>query len=172
MIKHIEYGERWSPNYQEWLNPCSEAEARRRHEARKLYTALIEQHDGSRLALELCFAFSYCNIYYFDAQGRGVMRYTFVPTDKGRLFLCEIATAEYQGDDPWSTRGISRNYTQDGRVKTLLSERNRGLIVLGENEPADVRFHDEPVPAFGDWESLIRRDRTRPAGETPTIRSN
>jgi hypothetical protein len=67
-------------------------------------------------------------------------------------------------------RGISRTYTRDGRVKTLLSERGR-LTLLGENEPADVRFHDEPMPAFKDWESLIRRDRTRPAGEGPTIYS-
>jgi hypothetical protein len=162
MIKHIEYGERWSPNYQDWLNPCSEAEARRRHKARLIYTALIEQHDGSRLALELCFAFSYCNIYFFDAQGRGVLTYVFEPTDEGRLFLCEIANVEYEGDNPQSVRGYSRSYTRDGRMKTLFSERNGGLMVLGMNEPADVRYHDEPVPAFKEWESLIRRDRTRP----------
>jgi hypothetical protein len=172
MIKHVEYGELWSPNYQEWLNPFSEAEARQHHETRKPYTALIEQDDGSRLALELCFAFSYCNVYFFDARGRCVLRHTFVPTDEGRLFLFEISTGEYDdGDDPWPLRGISRTYTRDGRVKTLLSERGR-LTLLGENEPADVRFHDEPVPPFGQWESLIRRDRTRPAGEAPTLRPN
>lgn len=162
MIKHIEYGENWSDYYQKWSSPFSEEEARRHHEAREIYTALIEQDDGSLLALELCFASAYCNIYFLDAQGRGVMRYTFEPADEGQLFLCEITTAEYEGDSRWSTRGISRSYTQDGRVKTLLSVRNQGLTVLGMNEPADVRFHYEPVPAFKEWESLIRRDRSRP----------
>jgi hypothetical protein len=162
MIKCIEYGLNWSDYNQKWSYPFPEVEARRRHMARLIYTALIEQHDGSRLALELCFAFSYCNIYFLDALGRCDLCYIFEPTDDGRLFLCEISTGEYEGDSRWSTRGISRNYTQDGRLKTLLSERNRGLTVLGMNEPADVRLHDEPVPAFKEWESLIRRDRTRP----------
>jgi hypothetical protein len=81
MITRIEYGEYWSDYYQGWRYPYSEAEARRRHEARELYTALIEQHDGLLLALELCFAFSYCNIYFLDAQGRCDLRYTFEPTD-------------------------------------------------------------------------------------------
>jgi hypothetical protein len=162
MIKRIEYGEYWSDYDQDWRYPFAEEEARRRHEARELYTALIEQDDGSLLALELCFAFSYCNIYFLDSKGRGVMCYTFEPAGEGHLFLCQIATCEYEGDSRWSTRGISRHYKRDGRVKTFLSERNRGLTVLGMNEPADVRYHDEPVPAFKEWESLIRRDRTRP----------
>ncbi|HEX2568140.1 MAG TPA: hypothetical protein VH877_01195 [Polyangia bacterium] len=170
MIKRIEYGEYWSDYYQGWRYPFSEAEARRRHEAREIYTALIDQDDGSRLALELCFAFSYCNIFFLDAQGRCVLRHTFEPTDAGRLFLCEISTGEYEGDDRWPMRGISFNYTQDGRVKTLLCT-PRSITVLGENEPADVRLHDEPVPAFGAWESLIRRDRTRPAGLPSIVRA-
>jgi hypothetical protein len=47
-------------------------------------------------------------------------------------------------------------------MQTLLSVRNQGMTVLGENEPVDVRLHYEPLPAFKEWESLIRRDRTRP----------
>jgi hypothetical protein len=163
MIKHIDYGEYWSDYYQDWRAPFSEAEARQRHEARKIYTALIEQHDGSRLALELCFAFSYCNIYFHDALGRCDLCYTFEPTDDGRLFLSDIANVEYDGDSRTTKHyGISRRFTRDGRVLTLHSDRNRRLTVLGENEPADIRFHYEPVPAFKEWESLIRRDRTRP----------
>jgi hypothetical protein len=161
VITRIEYGERWSPNYQDWLNPFSEVEARRRHEARELYTALIEQHDGSRLALEVCFVFSYCNIYFFDDQGRCDLRYTFEPTDDGRLFLCEISMCEYDGVSPFDGRGTHRSFTQEGRMQTLWSE-NRQLTVLGKNEPVDVRLHYEPVPAFKEWESLIRRARTRP----------
>jgi hypothetical protein len=161
MIKRIEYGLNWSDYDQKWSYPFPEAEARRRHMARLIYTALIEQHDGSRLALELCFASSYCNIYFHDALGRCDLCYVFEPTDEGRLFLCEIAVCEYEGDSRLDGRGTCRSFTRDGRMKTLWSE-NRRLTVLGMNEPADVRLHYEPVPAFKEWESLIRRDRPRP----------
>lgn len=163
MIKHIAYGEKWSDYHQDWRKPFSEQVARRRHAARKMYTALITQHDDSKLALELCFAFSYCNIYFLDALGRCDLCYVFEPTPDGRLFLCETSTGEYPpGDSRWAVRGISRNFKQDGRMKTLLSE-NKSIILLGENEPVDVSTHFEPLPEFGQWESLIRKDRTRPA---------
>jgi hypothetical protein len=163
MIKRIEYGYRWNDYRGAWATPYSERRARQHHVTRRIYTALIEQHDGSLVALELCFAGAYCNVYFLDDQKRCFMCYTFEPIDEDRLFLCSTGNAEYEGESRVSWRGISRSYDRDGRVKTFTSDPQGKPVVLYEEEPADVRFHYEPVPAFKEWESIIRRDRARPA---------
>jgi hypothetical protein len=104
---------------------------------------LIDQPDGSRARLD-----------GYDPAGPGEI--------VSRKFT-QLADMQEQTALSYPARGISRSYTRDGRVKTLLSVRNQGLTVLGMNEPADVRLHYEPLPAFKEWESLIRRDRSRPA---------
>ena len=161
MSKRIEYGERWSDYYQNWRFPYTEAEARRKHEQRELYTALITEDDGATVAVELCFAFAYCNIYLHDALGRSAMTFTFEPASEGRLFLSDAIRTEFQGTNRLGWRGMGHTYTQDGRRKTMVSV-NRQISLIAENEPVDVRSHFEPVPPFGQWERLICCARNHP----------
>jgi len=169
MIKSIRFGGRWSDYDQTFNVIFSEAKARRRHALRKRYTALIHTDDGTQAAIEFCFAAAYCIIYFLDGQGRCDLCHVYDPTDDGRLFLREVATGEYEGQSRWPVGGISYNYTPDGRLKILLSKRKH-LTLVAENQPVDVRSHVEPLPPFGAWEPLLRRDRgERPAPTASTL---
>ena len=161
MIRHINYGELWSPYYQDWRDPYTEEEAWRKHEQKEYYTALVTEEDGATVAVELCFAGTYCNLYFHDALGRNAVSYTYELTADGRLFLCGCARTQFQDTNRLGSSGIAYSYTQDGRRKTFVSM-NRQLSVPADNEPVDVSTHFVAVPPFRQWEPLLHHARNHP----------
>lgn len=166
MINHIQYGLEWSDYFRDWKadpndpdrSPTfDEAEARRRHDGRKQFSMLMDLDDGSRLFVISCEGRDCYFVEFLDAEDRVVLVYCFVLTPGGRLFLSQHDEHRYEGSDRMVRSGRAIRFKQDGRAIVLASTRPRRAPERELHVELDPAFHDEPVPAFGQWESLIRR---------------
>lgn len=165
MIKHIEYGLEWT-DYPGWAadpdDPAEsptfdEAEARRRHDARRQYSMLIALDNGARVAVIVCNGRDCYFVEFLDEAERAVRRLCFEEVEPGRLFLSQYDEHAYEGGERRVLHGRAIRFKRDGRVLVMSGgqrKRHREDWFTVELAPA---FHDEPVPAFGHWESLIRR---------------
>lgn len=167
MSRHIEYGLEWSDYFRGWKGfvdepdrspTFDEVEARRRHDAREQFAMLMDIEDGSRVYVISCEGRSCYFVKFLDDLDRTVLRYCFMPTPEGRLFLDQHTEHRYQGTsrDVHVGRAIVFQ-REEGLAVILRSTRPRRLPERYFKVVFDPAFHDAPMPEFGQWEPLIRR---------------
>lgn len=171
-MKRILYNERWSPGYSytEWT--ISEKKARKRFETRKDIAVIVENGDDVRV---LCVAFFHsnrvaCSVFFLTA-GLDVQLHRSFDSSKnqpGSLFLNYLGQSYYDWVEGTLQHagGLNGHFTEDGMAK--IREGKKGYeplqqkLQLGE---AELALHYEPIPAFGEWDSILRFDRSRPADQ-------
>lgn len=166
-IKRIQYGYEWSDYFRGWIPDrdnfdseltFDEAYARLRHDARKQFAMLMDLDDGSRVNVTSCEGRSCYFVEFLDDQDRIVLRYCFVPTPEGRLFLSQHDEHWYEGDNRMGHGGRPVRFKrEEGLAVILRSTRPRRLPERYFSIQFDPTFHDAPMPEFGQWEPLIRR---------------
>lgn len=160
----------WS--YCEWWNsltdtpmrPLTPEQAQARHDSGQLYTAVASPRGNSapELRVEMRMETGYSSVIFMDALGRDSLDYTFTLIN-GSFFL-EAATSYEYGDSQGrggyadAERMEVYEFTTDGIIRRLVE-------VDGEESKetrhgVDVTGNWEPVPHFGAYDALIRRDRT------------
>lgn len=110
-------------------------------------------------------------VEFYDFWGTKVADHTFHRQDDGRLFLTEAAEYDYATstgfveDNEWTAMTV-HHFQPDGTSKVV----ERRTASDGSTEErstehrgGDFRTHWEDVPAWGDWASITRRDRSQPA---------
>lgn len=160
------YAEKWSRSYKEAIKPLTEPEARKRHETKgALYTVLLGDPVRPRAFIEIVTLKS-VQVEFLDESLRTQGFYQFIPQPDGRLFMAMAAFNEFDGENKrpiWSRRF---SFEVDGRAMSFETDhvRDPGIETVVE-KTVDVSLNWEPYPAFGDYASIARFDRDKPAAE-------
>jgi hypothetical protein len=161
------YCRRWNDILKKPLDPITAEEARRLDADHDYYTVILYEDSTPRRYVEVNWGEAYLGVYFLDEQLREQLTYAFRRIDDERMFLDEVLRWEYPDDQAMAMSGAtltdSVRYSQDGTVQRevrddVAQEVRRQKFA---DVPLDVNW--EPVPQFGDWERVSRRDRSVPA---------
>jgi hypothetical protein len=157
------YCEQWNNLTETPMTPLTPGQAETRHVSGELYTAVASRDTRSvpELRVEMRLETGYSSVIFMDEHGRDILDYTFTLVD-GSFFL-ETATSYFYGDS--SERGgyaeaertETYEFTTDGIIRRTVEI--DGEESVESRHGIDVTGNWEPVPTFGAYESLIRRDR-------------
>jgi hypothetical protein len=154
----------WNRQLQQPRDVYTEDEARARHDAGQLYSQLtFDDNDVLRRKVRLRLEAQSARVDHRDERGRTTLSYGFYGIEDGRIFLNEVFISAYADDGAKAFATTSYRFSRDG---TLVI--NEGLP--GQGTPArnrrtklkDLSILWEPVPAFGDYESIARVEREMP----------
>lgn len=152
--------------------PYSEDEARARYAAGQRVTLLVGDLDKPEQVAEIELGGRVCDVAWLDALQRPELQYVFAVREDGgpdwpqdQLLLEQVRIREYDHDerppDDTPSRTESYHFKPDRRY---FGRRQAGPGAdLEETEgvldPDAFAVQLEPVPAFGAWDSLLRRER-------------
>jgi len=157
------YCDRWNRITRTPIEPLEESEARRRHAAGQLYTAVVWTSDHVENYVEVRLETGYVSVKFLDEQRRLMLTYTFDVVEAGRMFLVETRVVD---PDDYANNEVYC-FGLDGSMK-------RKLASLDYTEGAEDKMTGphlaamfEPVPPFGRYESVLRRERDRSVADQP-----
>ena len=161
--------------YRDWLlsygeakdEPAyDEAEARRRFEAGETFCVLFgdPEHPDPVLQVDLGTIFK---VTWLDNLNRVELSYLFTQPDgwpPDELFLEQTRIRTYDHQLPLPEGESSYDeawyFSPDGSYYAARGSRDGvGENATGHLEPDQLPTHREPLPSFGDWESITRRER-------------
>lgn len=156
----LHFCERWFIGHKRPLRMLTEPQARRLHEQGRLYTALLgDDPSCPNRIVEIRLEAMYTGVGFLDQRLREWRVHTFGrrPLRAGWLFKGQTTIRTYFGDRDDIQLGTSYLADQSGRVvisTTQMPERQE----LYHERQCDVSMHWEPVPKFGEYESISRLD--------------
>ncbi|WP_418957087.1 hypothetical protein [Streptomyces tritici] len=162
------YCEEWNELTERPMGPLTVAEAQARHVGGELYTAILytEDEPHPELRVEVRWETDYAAVIFMDELARDALDYTFSVID-GSLFLEEVTIYDYgdakeRGGYASAERVETYTFAPDGVGTRTVDVDDE--VTEESRDGLDVSLHWEPVPEFGAYDSLIRRDRDRPWG--------
>lgn len=163
----LNYCERWDARNKAPAKPLSEAEARRRHDAGKPYSVLIGPGESdTRTVVAVRLETGYVGVTFLNEDQEPELLYIFgfsaTPADgpaEGSMFLSEARYRDPSGVEPETVYKFAR----DGRMMARRATAEGGFETLESEIGTDILV--EPVPDFGSYSSVTRRERDRPTAE-------
>jgi hypothetical protein len=154
----LTYVDRWSEKWPTEFEELDEDEARRRHDAGELYTVLLGDPESPSAYIEVRLGVGYVGVLFLDENGRNNLTYLFAKdkTDD-RLFLQQVSWRDYD-EDGKIRNGTSYHFKRDGTIYSEEKDYEKQEAWKGEKQD-DVSGNWEPVPEFGQYDSIARRDR-------------
>jgi hypothetical protein len=121
--------------------------------------------DGAAPAgyIEVNWGKRYLGVYFLDERRRPWLRYSFTRLDEDRMFMESVLRWEYPDESAPAKVGATLteklSYGQDGVVQREV--RDDVAREVRRQTITDVRLdiNWEPVPRFGEWDSVARQDR-------------
>lgn len=166
----LNYCERWNAKSKAPAKPLSEAEARRLHEAGKPYTVLLGPGEsGTRTVVAVRLETGYVGVTFLNEDQEPELLYIFgfdaggEPTGDPTgdpMFLSEARYRDPSGAEPETVYKFSRN----GRMMARRAATDGSGFETMESS-LDVETLFEPVPDFGSYSSVTRRERDRSVAE-------
>ncbi|MDO9457661.1 hypothetical protein [Nocardioides sp.] len=110
-------------------------------------------------------------VEFYNFWGTRVAAHYFYRQDDGRLFLAQVDeldftdTSRFVEDNEWAVL-TEHSFSPDGTSSVVVRTTQpdgRTDVTMSEHAGGDFASHWEPVPAWGDWASITRRDRSQPA---------
>lgn len=164
MAMSTSYCEGWFRARKVATKPLTEAQARQRHEAGKLYTVLIGEPKRPHTIIET--RDHYLGVEFMDELLRSHSVYQFMRQPNGRLFMVMAVFREFQGDGEKLKRAQRLSFEPDGHVTSFetdyVNSPNEETVV---EKYIDVSLNWEPYPAFGDYASIARFERDKPPNQ-------
>lgn len=145
------------------IDVISKAAAKKRDVAGKPYLAVLGEATRPDALVEVNWSQEYLGIWFLDEKLRRNASYAFRKIDDVRLFLEQITLYEYPEraeDDLYTAEKVTIfAYEEDGVAHEIISDAKAGTeeTISRSNVPLNINW--EPVPEFGDWESISRWDR-------------
>ncbi|MCT7353740.1 hypothetical protein N4P33_16415 [Streptomyces sp. 15-116A] len=143
--------------------PLTPEQARNRHSSGELYTAVASPREGTapELRVEMRLETGYASVVFMDEYGRDTLDYTFTLIS-GALFLETVRSYSYghsqeRGGYADTDRTETYEFTTNGVVQRTVEV--DGQESTESRHDIDVSTNWEPVPDFGAYSSLIRRER-------------
>lgn len=142
----------------------TEAQARKRHEDGKLYTALIGEATRPWCFLEFTAFRSVC-VEFLDSFLRSYRDYSFQEKRPNEFFLSAATFRKFDDGGDYPTWGDIYYFKISGELTIVRYEVTpRATTEVGrEDALTDVSRNWEPFPDFGHYEGLARFDRGIPA---------
>jgi hypothetical protein len=157
MKRSAHYCKSWFRFKKRAIEIWTDDRAARAHEFRQPYTVLIDSPEAPACFLE--FAEYSVAVGFLDAHLREYLVYAFQHIDQGRLFLSMITHREFQGDTDKVARGESHIFNPNGQVHTRRAFYDPYRLEQS-NTVTDVSGNYSDWPEFGEYEDLIRLDRS------------
>jgi hypothetical protein len=161
----LNYCERWNAKAKGPVKPLSQAEAERRHETGKPYTALVGPGEsGTRVVVAVRLETGYVGVTFLDADQQPELLYVFGfavgdDADGTTMYLTEARYRDTTGAEPETIYKFER----DGSMVARRGTPDDGFETLETTiDPATLA---EPVPGFGSYSSVTRRERDRPVAD-------
>ena len=159
----IAYCERWWLARKSAVGPMSEESARKRHESRKPYVALLGGAQQPHFVVDL--AGEWVSVYFLDTRLRKYLSYQFKEVQPTRLFLKGAVYWDFEGDAEVAHSKRIFNFSENGHI--VMSEENRATGEVREFETdSSVAENWDSYPAFGEYAPLCKKERVSPAGAT------
>jgi hypothetical protein len=159
MAERVVYGRKWNFRRHEPVYPISPTAAAARDARGDHYAvALADPDRPPEAVIEVAWRQDHAGVWFLDGQGRQTLLYEFRRAGE-RLFLHSVTHWDYPEGGDGATRIDERRYREDGSVRRIVSDDDADDQVTDDDRDVDVSAHWEPVPHFGDWASLARRDR-------------
>jgi len=162
---NVSYCRRWNFDYQEPIDPLSLNTALARDASGELYTVVLADPTGGDVPeaiIEVQWENKHAGAWFFDEFGRQTLNYAFRRTDDG-LFLHNLMEYAYPDEHAETLTGATRTdeirFSPDGMTKEIISDDLKQEREKIERIDVDVTSHWEPVPRFGEWDSLARWNR-------------
>ncbi|WP_162907584.1 hypothetical protein [Allorhizocola rhizosphaerae] len=162
----VSYCERWNFDYQESIDPLPPEQALALDVAGDFYTVVLADPTGGDVpeaVIEIAWKNNVASVWFFDEFGRQSLNYVFRRTDDDRLFLHNMIEYEYPDEHAETLIGATRTdeirFEPDGMTKQIISDDIKQERETIERSDVDVSSHWEPVPKFGEWDSLARWNR-------------
>lgn len=135
----------------------SDAQARDAHEKKQHYVALIDSVDRPHCFLDV--ADKVVGVGFLDEQLRESLTYTFQEVAIGKLFLTMATHREFEGITDKVVSGTSYIFSPNGttEIKREFFDPHR---VETTTSIAAVISNYSPVPEFGEYDDLIRIERS------------
>ncbi|GAB7052299.1 hypothetical protein [Catenuloplanes indicus] len=151
------YGRKWNFRRHEPVYPISASAAAARDARGDHYAVALPGPDRPAAVLEIAWRQDHAGVWFLDDRGRQTLLYEFRRIGD-RLFLHSVTEWDYGGNDS-AVRVCERRFREDGQVRRIVTDDDAPEHVTEDRWEADVAAHWEPVPRFGEWASLARRDR-------------
>lgn len=111
--------------------------------------------------LEVTRSEDFARVFFLDEHQREQASYTFVQVDADRMFLEEVTVWDYpdtpDSDEPNSIE--STTIAQDGTSVETTQDFVAGEIITRQYRDIPLTDYWEPVPTFGEWDSIARKAR-------------
>jgi hypothetical protein len=163
----VRYCEGWDPQSRAIVGLLPMAIARRRDGQGEQYAVVLGTPHRPRALIELSWRHHYAAVWFFDERLRRAAKQEFRRLRGDRLFLVESTEWRYttaeQAEFDATAHVRSRRLSPDGtgrQTDRYPSGSEFAIREMGLKEPVDGLW--EPVPRFGDWASLARRNRDQP----------
>lgn len=152
----LEFGERWGQNGKRLTAACDEKRARKCHEKRKMYAALVSEKSTPKCVIEI--NNDYVGVNFLDELKRIYLSYSFRELAPGRVFLEDASYYEFQGSSENVATLSTYLFHQDGRVEITIDKYSKKERLTKETT-ADVSKNWEQYPEFGKYEAFLREER-------------
>lgn len=161
----VSYCRRWNFRRHIPIDPLTPEQAVQKDAAREVYSAILHDPSGGKVpdaVVEIDWANDFAGVWFFDAFGRQSVNYAFRRTGD-RLFLFNMIKYGYPDDQPRTLSGSNRTeeftFQENGLVRTVTVDDETNEKVTSDYSDVDVEPNYEPVPRFGEWDSLARFHR-------------
>jgi hypothetical protein len=152
----ITYGYKWFRAKKRLTETWDEDRAKKCHENRQLYVALLGQGSSPTHFVEV--NNNYIGVGFLDSSLREYLSYTFDEVQPGRVFLNEATHREFENGSDKVKKGTTYIFKQDGSV-TIISEDFPTNIRSVKETQADISGNWDSYPQFGEYQSLVRENR-------------
>jgi hypothetical protein len=154
----VTYAERWLDGRPDDVERIDEDEARRRHESGELYTAVLGDPSAPRAYVDVRLEKGFVGVHFLDDEGRDYATYLF-GKQKGddELFLEQAIWREFSSGTE-VRRGEAYIFKRDGTIHLDVVDYVQQEAQEGKKQD-DVSGNWEPVPEFGQYDSIARLER-------------
>jgi hypothetical protein len=101
-------------------------------------------------------------IDYLDDQLRTWHGYSFRQIRDERLFLDRAGDHTYFNDNREPDESLGQMYDEDGLIRFSRKRRGEDFRDTWKDRLTTLEYHYEPLPAFGEYDSILRLERDRP----------
>ncbi|KNC92375.1 hypothetical protein [Trabulsiella odontotermitis] len=164
MVPNIFYCKSWFRVKKKPIDLWSDKKARKKHESGEPYTVLVGSDTTPSHVIDVTKKAGWVSVGFLDEELREYLLYSFKLLANDQLFLSmavhrEFALNEGEGAGFMNvSNGTTYLFNEDGN--TVVREERFNPHLLEESETkVDISGNYEAFPAFGDYQSIIRKER-------------
>jgi len=158
MKRQIFFCKSWFRAKKKPIEIWSADQAQAAHDAGQTYTVLVDSMDRPSCFLEITKEF--VGVCFLDDSLRENLNYQFREVSLGELFLTMATYREFDENSDHVKSGTSYMFEQNGEIKIRRESFSPESSLDVSSSQTDVSFNYEPFPFFGEYDSLIRIERS------------